>query len=315
MNEPAQLELFFSLLLALFLEAAPFLLLGSLVGALVETYLSQEFLARRLPRSRWGAVALGLGAGLVLPTCECGVVPVVRRLLGKGVPPATALTYLLAAPVVNPVVLISTYVAFQGKWSMVLGRVAVVGLTAVTVGLYYSRRGTAQILRNGADPCIQPLGQMLTAPAPAPAPACGCGHEHAPGQKGFMRVLVHTGEEFMHMSLYLLAGAIAAAASKAFLPVWLLTAVQDNLLLSVGALMALAVLLSVCSEADAFVAASFLGFPGAAQLAFIALGPMVDLKLLAMFGGTFRKRVVLVLALVPTVMVLVLSLLWGWLWW
>ncbi|MCB2193792.1 MAG: permease [Deltaproteobacteria bacterium] len=320
MTQPDQLELFFSLVLALFWEAAPFLLLGSLVGAIVECYLSQEFLARHLPQGRVGAVFLGLGAGMILPTCECGVVPVVRRLLDKGVPPTTALTYMLAAPVINPVVLISTYVAFQGQWSMLLGRVVLVALTAGAVGFYFSRRSVADIVRPAsllpAQPSIQPLGNMLPSQPPHEAGcSCGCGHDHTSGQKGLKHLLVRTAEEFMHMSLYLLAGALAAAASKAFLPVSVLTAVQDNLLLSVAALMALAVLLSVCSEADAFVAASFLGFPGAAQLAFIALGPMLDLKLLAMFGGAFRKRVVLVLAVVPTVMVFVLSMVWGWLWW
>lgn len=328
MAQPDQLDLFFSLVLALFWEAAPFLLLGSVVGAVVECYLSREFLARHLPQGRVGMVFLGLGAGMILPTCECGVVPVVRRLLEKGVPPTTALTYMLAAPVINPVVLISTYVAFQGQLSMLLGRVVLVAITAGVVGFYFSRRSISDIVRPAglvpvarpaqlpAQPPVQPLGVMLPATPPhEQGCSCGCGHDHASGQKGIKHLLVRTAEEFMHMSLYLLAGALAAAASKAFLPVSVLTAVQDNLLLSVAALMALAVLLSVCSEADAFVAASFLGFPGAAQLAFIALGPMLDLKLLAMFGGTFRKRVVLVLAVLPTVLVFVLSLVWGWLWW
>ncbi|MBU1277501.1 MAG: permease [Proteobacteria bacterium] len=320
MNEPAQVDLFFSLVLALFWEAAPFLLLGSLVGAVVECYLSRELLARHLPKGRVGAVFLGLGAGMILPTCECGVVPVVRRLLDKGVPPSTALTYMLAAPVINPVVLISTYVAFQGRWSMLLGRVMLVAITAGAVGFYFSRRSTGDIVRPSsllpAQPRIQSLGVMLPAEPPHEAGCrCGCGHGHATQQKGIVRILVRTAEEFMHMSLYLLAGALAAAAVKAFLPVSVLAVVQDNLLLSVAALMGLAVLLSVCSEADAFVAASFLGFPPAAQLSFIALGPMLDLKLLAMFGGAFRKRVVLVLAALPTVLVFGLSLVWGWLWW
>jgi uncharacterized membrane protein YraQ (UPF0718 family) len=320
MTEPAQLDLFFSLVLALFWEAAPFLLLGSLVGAVVECYVSREFLARHLPQGRVGAVFLGLGAGMILPTCECGVVPVVRRLLDKGVTPTTAMTYMLAAPVINPVVLISTYVAFQGRLSMVLGRVAVVAVTAAVVGFYFSRRSLSEIVRPAApltgQAQIQPLGLMLPGEAAHPAGcACGCGLDHTGGEKSLKHLLVRTAEEFMHMSMYLLAGALAAGASKAFLPVSVLTALQENLVVAVLALMALAVLLSVCSEADAFVAASFLGFPGAAQLAFIALGPMLDLKLLAMFGGAFRRRVVLVLAVLPTVMVFALSIVWGWLWW
>ncbi|MCF8034755.1 MAG: permease [Desulfarculaceae bacterium] len=308
MNQPDQIELFFSLVLALFWEAAPFLLLGSLVGALVEAFLSPELLARRLPRSRLAQVGLGLGAGMLLPTCECGVVPVARRLLERGVPPSTALTYMLAGPVINPVVLISTYVAFQGRWSMILGRVVVVGLSAAAVGLWLGRRAGGGLLKPD-KPLPVPL---LSSPAEA---ACGCGHDHSPPGRTPWSILVRTGEEFSSMAVYLLAGAVAAAAVKAFLPLEILGAVRGDLLLSVGTMMALAVLLSVCSEADAFVAASFLGFPPASQLAFIALGPMVDLKLLAMWGGAFRKGAVLALALLPTLLVGALSLLWGWLCW
>ncbi len=310
MSQPDQLELFFTLVLALFWEAAPFLLLGSLVGALVEAFLSPEFLARRMPSSRWGAVALGLGAGMVLPTCECGVVPVVRRLLERGASPPFVLTYLLAAPVINPVVLISTWVAFQGSWSMLLGRVAVVAVTAAAVGLWLGRRPGRELLR----PEVHQLIPMASLSGTPEAAHC-CGHVHAPVSRGLGSILTRTGEEFAHMALYLLAGAAAAAAVKTFLPLEWLGAVRGSLLLSVGAMMALAVLLSVCSEADAFVAASFLGFPPASQLAFIALGPMVDLKLVAMWSGTFRRGVLPVLALAPTLLVAGLSLLWGWLCW
>ena len=314
MGQPDQLELFFSMVLALFWEAAPFLLLGSLVGALVEAWLSPEFLARRMPSGRWGQVGLGLGAGMVLPTCECGVVPVVRRLLERGAPPSFSLTYMLAAPVINPVVLVSTYVAFQGSWSMLLGRVVVVALSAAAVGLWWSRRPGRELLRPEAALVIQPQ-DAIEPLAPGCTPGCGCGHDHGPASRRPGRILVRTAEEFAHMSVYLLAGAVAAALVKAFLPLEWLGAVQGNLLLSLAAMMGLAVLLSVCSEADAFVAASFLGFPLASQLAFIALGPMVDLKLVAMWGGTFRRGVVPLLILAPTLLVAGLSLLWGWLCW
>ncbi|MCB2227350.1 MAG: permease [Desulfarculaceae bacterium] len=314
MAQPDQIELFFSLFLALFWEAAPFLLLGSLVGALVEAYLSPELLARHLPRGRWAQVGLGLGAGMLLPTCECGVVPVARRLLDRGVPPTTALTYMLAGPVINPVVLISTYVAFQGRWSMLLGRVVVVGLSAAVVGLWLGRRPGRELLRPEAPRAV-PLLNELPMLSAAPEAACGCGHDHLPPRRGLWHLMARTGEEFASMAPYLLAGAAAAAAVKAFLPLEILGAVRGDLLLSLAAMMGLAVLLSVCSEADAFVAASFLGFPPASQLAFIALGPMVDLKLVAMWGGAFRKGAVLTLALLPTLLVAGLSLLWGWLCW
>jgi len=107
------------------LEAAPFLLLGSLLSAAIERYVDTERIGRRIPKGPLGRMAVGLLGGMLMPICECGSVPLARRLLGKGVPPLTAVTYMLAAPVINPVVLLSTYVAFGGNMKMVLSRAAV----------------------------------------------------------------------------------------------------------------------------------------------------------------------------------------------
>ncbi len=314
MLEGTQLELFITFTLAIFLEAAPFLLLGSLVAVLFESLVSADFLARRMPHSRVAQVLMGLTAGLVLPTCECGVVPIARRFLERGVPPAASLTYMLAAPVINPVVLISTWVAFPGRWEMVAGRVLLVALPAVAVGLIVARRRPADILRPPQAP-PQPILELGQAsPSQPHSLGCGCGCEHPQGQwPGLWRVLAASAAEFLQMGKYLLLGCLAAAAIKTFLSPSLLLPFQENLFLSVVAMMGLAVLLSICSEADAFVAASFVGFPAAAQLSFLAIGPMVDLKLLAMFSAVFKPRMVTLLVALPSLAVLGLSLAWGWL--
>ncbi|MFW6235923.1 MAG: permease, partial [Desulfovibrionales bacterium] len=128
---------FVSIVIAIVIEAAPFLLIGSLISAVLAQTGSGEYLARRFPKSRTAGIGAGLLSGMILPTCECGVVPVARRFLDKGVPPHAALTYMLAAPVINPVVLVATYVAFQGNMFMVWARVAVVGLAAACIGLAF----------------------------------------------------------------------------------------------------------------------------------------------------------------------------------
>ncbi|NHZ45521.1 permease, partial [Nitratidesulfovibrio liaohensis] len=117
--------------LAVFLEALPFLVLGSLVSACMEVFVPRAWVERRVPKSLPGALAFGVALGTVLPTCECGVVPVVRRMMGKGVPVPAAVAYMLAAPVVNPVVMVSTWVAFRGDVLMTGLRAAVVAATAV----------------------------------------------------------------------------------------------------------------------------------------------------------------------------------------
>lgn len=142
-------------------------------------------------------------------------------------------------------------------------------------------------------------------------PGCARGCEHVAGEGRLAAILRHTTADFLRMGLYLMAGALASGLFKVLVPGGLLALLNTNLILAVLGMMGLAVLLSICSEADAFVAASFSMLPAPAQLAFVALGPMFDLKLLAMWSGTFHRRIVIVLAVVPAFLVLLLSLLWG----
>ena len=309
-NWQIQIEPMARIAIAIFIEAAPFLLLGSILAAVIEVFVDQERLARLVPRNLIGGVALGVGAGMILPTCECGVVPIVRKLLAKGVPPSTAMTYMLAAPVINPIVLISTYVAFQGRWSMVAARAVLVVIPAAVIGLALGNLKPDQLLleKNNHSGCGHDHFPMF------PAEACGCGHVHpAPGRFKIASVLEHAFHEFLDMGQYLLLGSFAAAAFKVLMP-WNMTAVfESNIFLAVGFMMTLAILLSVCSEADAFVAASFASFPLAAKLSFVAVGPMVDLKLMGMYYSVFRKPVVLLLILGPVFMVYGASLITSWL--
>ncbi|ADK85816.1 permease [Desulfarculus baarsii DSM 2075] len=315
MNAATPFDLFVSLALATFLEAAPFLLLGSIIAVIFDAYVSDDFLLRRLPRGRLGAALTGLLAGMVLPTCECGVAPIARRMITRGAPPGAALAYMLAAPVINPLVLTSTYVAFRGDWSMVLGRVLMVAAPALLVGLTLGGRPVAELLRgpnNGAP------GLELPMAGHGAACACGCGHDHGhlPGRPrpGALTLMARVADEFLEMGKYLILGCLAAAAIKAFAPPQWLSAMGGDPILAVLTMMGLAILLSVCSEADAFVAASFVGFPPAAMLAFVGVGPMVDLKLLAMYGAIFRGRAFAVLVAAPCLLVFGLALIWGLLW-
>lgn len=292
---------------AIVVEAAPFLLLGSLLGAMVEVLVPERVMTRLMPGSAGGQLAAGLLAGLVLPTCECGVVPVARRLMAKGAPPRMAVPFMMAAPVVNPVVLASTLYAFQGDVMVVLMRVVMVLVPAVAMGLALGEADAAMLLRPDN-------GQA----------ACGCGHDHGHGHghihdfrhdhgharpKRWLAVARFTAAEFTSMLRFLVLGAAAASAFKTWLPPDLLAALAANPILAVGGLMALAVALCVCSETDAFVAASFTSFPMAARLAFMAIGPMLDLKLAAMFLGVFRRRMAVALMVVPAVTVFVMAVI------
>lgn len=329
--------------LAVFLEALPFLVLGSLVSACMEVFVPRAWVERRVPRSLPGALAFGVALGTVLPTCECGVVPVVRRMLSKGVPVPAAVAYMLAAPVVNPVVMVSTWVAFRGDMTMTALRAAVVAATAVAVGVSVRRMAVDGALRpdagnaaplcgcgcghdHGAGHCaptapaaplLPRFGEMqsagmasvsaggeLAVPVPAAAsPSLDSTVAPAPWGARLHGVARHMTADLLDACAWLLPGALAAATFRAFTPPEALFLFMDTPALAIPAMMGLAVLLSVCSEADAFVAASFVGFPASARLAFVALGPMLDLKLMAMYGAAFRRGLVLRLVVLPTVCV------------
>uniref|UniRef100_B8DQL8 Permease n=1 Tax=Nitratidesulfovibrio vulgaris (strain DSM 19637 / Miyazaki F) TaxID=883 RepID=B8DQL8_NITV9 len=339
--------------LAVFLEALPFLVLGSLVSACMEVFVPRAWVERRVPKSLPGALAFGVALGTVLPTCECGVVPVVRRMMGKGVPVPAAVAYMLAAPVVNPVVMVSTWVAFRGDMLMTGLRAAVVAATAVAVGISVRRMVVGGALRahvsGGPDACgcgcghdDAEFGHAHAGPASGPASGQGGGQGGAQApllpqfsevQAAMMAVPAasaaagaasptlippaaavsraaqvhgvarHMTADLLDACAWLLPGALAAAAFRTFTPPEALFLFMDTPALAIPALMGLAVLLSVCSEADAFVAASFVGFPASARLAFVALGPMLDLKLMAMYGAAFRRGLVLRLVVLPTLCV------------
>jgi len=212
-----------------------------------------------------------------------------------------AVAYILAAPIVNPVVLASTWFAFQGDLALLAGRVVIAVITAGAIGWAAYRMGTILRETNVHD-------------SPVPEAPYACGHEaHCHDTETLARrrreVLRHGAQEFVDMGKFLILGAIAAGLFKTFLPQTVLTTFAGSLVLQIVGMMLLAVLLSVCSEADAFVAASFQSFSSASQLAFVTLGPMINLKLIGMFAVTFNRRFFLVLMMGPPLMVFILSLL------
>jgi hypothetical protein len=283
------------------MEAAPFLFLGSILSAAVDRYVDTERIARRIPNGPIGRLAVGLLGGMAMPICECGSVPLARRLLKKGVPPLTAITYMLAAPVINPIVLVSTYVAFGGNLRMVLSRVGVVACSAALTGWLCGRTYGGRPAAPGAETAM---------PAAGPAHHAHGGQRASAREQGLRSVpaLLSSGvSEFLDMGKYLILGALASAAFKVFLPWQFVQALAGSELLSLAVLMLLAVLLCVCSEADAFVAASFVYVPPSAQLGFVALGAMVDLKLIGMYVSVFPRKTAWLLILVPTACVFALS--------
>ncbi|MEV6305642.1 permease [Actinoplanes sp. NPDC051861] len=259
-----RLQTWTTVFVSVLVQAVPFLVFGVLLSAVIAVFVPRSFWARALPRHPALAVPAASVAGVILPGCECGSVPIAGSLIRRGVTPAAALAFLLAAPAINPIVLTATAVAFPDNPEMVLARGLASLVVAVLMGWLWLRLGRADWIRlpHRAD-------------------------EGSSRGRAFWSACRH---DVVHAGGFLVLGAAAAATINVLVPEAWLQTLAARPVLSVLALAVLAVLLSICSEADAFVAASLSQFSLTSRLVFLVVGPMVDLKLISMQTGVFGRR-------------------------
>jgi hypothetical protein len=304
----SDIQTFVTIFLAIFIEAAPFLLLGAVISGLIEVFVNREQLGKRFPKSPFVAALAGALMGLAFPVCECGVVPVTRRLYQKGLPLASGVAFLLAAPILNPVVIASTLAAYGGS-PMFWGRISAAVLIAVVVGALFHWAEPESVLRDvhhyHHHTPIMPVMMKKVAAVEDTS---------VRGQR-LWHALTVAGDDFLDMAQYLITGCLLAAGMQVLVPQSALLAWGDGPVLSVAAMMLLAFVLSVCSTVDAFVSLAFANtFAPGAVLAFLVFGPMVDLKSLLLFRQVFRPRVVAYLVVLPLLMTAILAIaynLWG----
>lgn len=275
-----------TMFVSIVVQAMPFLVMGVILSAVVSVFLSQRVLKAVMPRRTGAAVPLAGIAGAALPGCECASVPVANSLIRRGVAPAAAFTFLLAAPAINPVVLVSTAVAFQGDLLVVLARFSASLAVAVTVGWLWIALGRRVHLRmrERSDP---------------------------PTHRG-LAMVASVQHDFLHAAGYLVIGAMIAAAVNTFVPPSLVDSAADQILLSIVVLGLFAFVVAMCSEADAFVAASLTAFSPTAQLAFMVVGPAADIKLAAMNTGYFGRSFAAVFTPLTLGVALLSAGLFGW---
>ncbi|WP_126427707.1 permease [Brevibacillus marinus] len=288
-----------TIFLSILLEAIPFVLMGVFFSALIQTFVKEETVRKWTPKDPLLAIPFATALGFLFPVCECATVPVIRRLIHKGMPVYVGIVFLLAGPVVNPVVLTSTYVAFQRQPEMVIYRGAfaavIAAVTGLLVWLFLCRREQSVLRRHR--------------PAPASAGHDHAQHHHHAGDK-LSATLYHAVDEFFEMGKYLLFGALVSAVVQVFVARDALAAIGQNPFSANLVMMGLAYVFSLCSEADAFIAASFGSvFPAQALLSFLLFGPMIDLKNTLLMLTVFRLRFVVGLTAVVGLLVMVFSLL------
>ena len=272
---------------SIIVQALPFLVLGVLLSAAIAAFVPREFWQRALPANRVVAVPVAGAAGLLLPGCECASVPVAGSLMARGVTPAAALAFLLSAPAINPIVLVSTFVAFPGQPQMVVARLVASFATAVIMGWLWLRFGRAKWLRMPE-------------------------RSHLQGGSPFHTFRLTASHDVLHAGGFLVVGGLAAAVMNVAMPTEWMESISGNPVLAVLGLALLAVVLSICSEADAFVAASFTSFSLTARLAFLVVGPMIDLKLMSMQVGIFGRAFAWRFAPATFVVAVIMSSLIGW---
>ncbi|WP_343043424.1 permease [Paenibacillus tengchongensis] len=272
------LDTFKTAFLGILLEALPFVLLGSLLSSALRVFVPDETLARWIPRRPLPAILLSCLLGVIFPVCECGMIPLVRRLMHKGMPVYSAITFILAGPILNPVVFGATLTAFRAHPDLAYARMGLALAVSVLVGLV--------------------LYAAVKKPPLRLSLARSGGEPHRPEMRGgkAVSVFVHTADEFFEMGKYLIIGCLLTAGIQTFLDQGSLSAIGDRPLLSYLFMMGLAFALSLCSTSDAFVASAFLHtFPEGALLAFVVLGPMLDFKNALMLLSLFKTGFALLL--------------------
>lgn len=278
-----------TIFLGIIVQAIPFILLGVVLSALLAHFVSERVILKVFPRSRWGGVLVASVVGSVFPVCECGNVPVARRLIQKGVHPAAALTFLLAAPVMNPVVIFATWAAFSFAPEMVILRVLFTLIIAWGVGF-----------------------AMMFHPAPEQMVArkmkTRTDHSHGT-RRGKLRAFSHTvGQEFLEMLTVLILGAFLATVLQLLIPREILLGLGGSPFLSLLAMMLFAFIISVCANVDAFIALSYVNiFSSASLLGFLVFGPMVDIKMLALMQRVYSRPTIVFIVLLTTLLTIFLS--------
>ncbi|TMW73691.1 permease [Alteribacter natronophilus] len=286
-----------TLFLSIVIEAIPFILLGVFVSALIQIYISEETIRRYLPKNALGALFPAAVLGAIFPLCECAIVPVVARLVKKGMPLHVGVVFLVAAPILNPIVFASTFFAFGSSWThpVLLTRMGLAFILSIIIGfvLFLLFRHTRQLRSQASS--LTDHDHLHS-------------HSHSHDEKpGVMQrikdTVYHAVDEFFLMGKYLILGAFIASLFQTFLNRELLTTIGANEYSSTAVMMGFAYLLSLCSEADAFVAASFTQFSAGSLIAFLVYGPMLDLKNTFMLFAYFRPKFVIAFMVTVTITV------------
>jgi uncharacterized protein len=282
--------------LALAFEGLPFVLVGSLISGGIAAFVPSKLITALLPKNGFLATLASGLLGLCFPVCECGIVPIVRRLINKGLPVSCGVTFMLASPIVNPIVAFSTFAAFRGQspgLNMAV-RLVLGYLVAVTAGLVVRQVDPASIMRTGA---VKIPTRKRLAFSVSPMPDSETLGIEASLQGKLIAAVRMACDDFIDTAIYFMIGAAVAATFNTAVDQQIILPLSLQPVLSTFAMMAIASILTLCSTSDAFIAATFVSFPIFARMAFMVFGPMFDLKLFFLYSVLFKKKFVICLGI------------------
>lgn len=285
-----------TIFLSIVIEAIPFVLLGCLISGALQVYLTPERVQKILPNNKFLAILVGSFLGFFFPSCECGIVPIVTQFMRKGVPEHTAFAFMVTAPIINPIVLFSTYIAFGNSMKFAFLRALGSFIVALIIGSWIAYFNRSPILKTELyehyDHHVEnKIRKNL--------------------KNNIWSVLIHGIDEFFDTGRYLIIGALIANGMQVFLPTQFMLQLTSSKIVGILVMLVLAFTMSLCSEADAFVGSSLLSLFGTnAIVAFLVFGPMVDIKNLMMmkrsFHGKFILQLIALISLVVTIYALVI---------
>lgn len=291
----------FLVFVSLLLESIPFILIGSIISSLIQMFVSEEFIRRIIPKNIFLALIITSFIGIIFPVCECVIIPISKRLIKKGVPLPIAVTFMLSVPIINPIVSMSTYYAFSNNIVIFFMRVLFGIVNSIIIGylIHISYKNKQLPIREDVNKDNYICN-------------CGCGDLNFNNYSKIRVLLNHTKSEFFSVFKYLIFGSFISSLFKVTVKGDVLTYFSKNLILSVIIMIILAFILSVCSEADAFIASTFsLTFTKGSVIAFLVLGPMIDIKNILMLLGSFKKEFVIRLSIYIVLVTFVSSVLFN----
>jgi len=326
-----QLHDAFTLFLSLLVEAMPFLLLGTLLSSGLLFLISEKQLISKLPKNPLLGSMVGSCIGFLFPVCECGNVPVARRLLLARVPPSVAISFLLAAPTINPIVIWSTWIAFGDRPTIVIFRVLFSSAIATIVGCIFSvQPDTRELLQTSFGKRMKPIVEVKPEQLPllqsgtfllGQGKSIPFDDSLSVGTKAdnietkWQLFFTNLLQEFSELGGMLIFGSAIAAIIQVFVPREVILGLGQDTITSIMAMMLLAAVVSICSTVDSFFALSFAStFTSGSLLAFLVFGPTIDIKSIGLMASIFKPKIIIYIFTLVAQLTFIFTLAYSYFW-